>query len=221
MVSQSQEYTTQATFFELRAKSQPKKHDGIARAIQSCFLNKAKMRHNPRRRRGKSAKTSRRAVFSKSGRNSTEGEKQATRHKKQQKPPRKVNPLGIVVLYFGRCLLLSRVVFLALLLFSRSTCCFCFLVVFCLFLVLLFCFSAFLLRFFCSSAYLLFHCSFCLLTVFASLFLLVLASSFASPLLCFSAALLFGFLLLYCYASLLCSFSACPLHFSISVLILQ
>ena len=42
----------------------------------------------------KSAKTSRRAVFSKSGGNSTEEEKQATRQKKQQKPPRKVNPLG-------------------------------------------------------------------------------------------------------------------------------
>ena len=50
MVSQSQEYTTQATFFELRAKSQPKKHYGIAAAKTSCFLNKAKMRHNPRGR---------------------------------------------------------------------------------------------------------------------------------------------------------------------------
>ena len=38
MVSQSQEYTTQATFFELRAKSQPKKHDGIVRGYSVVFF---------------------------------------------------------------------------------------------------------------------------------------------------------------------------------------
>ena len=51
MVSESQEYTTQATFFEVQAKSQPKKHDEISREISSCFFNKAKMRQNPRLRR--------------------------------------------------------------------------------------------------------------------------------------------------------------------------
>ena len=74
-------------------------------------------------------------------------------------------------------------VFYALLMFSRPTCCFCLLLVFCLCVLLLFCFSAFPLLclsalLFCSSAYLLRRCSFCLLPGTASRFLLVLASAF-------------------------------------------
>ena len=50
MVSRSHEYTTQAMFFQLRAKSQPKKPYGMNAFKASCFLKKHKLRHNPRGR---------------------------------------------------------------------------------------------------------------------------------------------------------------------------
>ena len=60
--------------------------------------------------------------------------------------------------YFSKFLFLLLWVFYALLLFSRSICCFCLLVVFCVFVLLLLCFRAFPLlclsaSLFCSSAF--------------------------------------------------------------------
>ena len=94
--------------------------------------------------------------------------------------------------------------FNALLLFSRSTCCICLLVIFCLFVLLLFCFSAFpLLGAFCSSAYLLSA----VLSAFCLWLLLVFCFWFyfsAFPPFCFySCSLLCFHALLLCPAAFL------------------